>query len=83
MVSNSANVLGYTVTDETAQYLGDSVENLLAVISAGGVDAEALSSVRQYINRKVTPALAKEWKAYYQKKTPGPHFPRCPVASSS
>lgn len=70
-LQQAVETLDYTVTGETAQYLGDSVESLLAVISAGVVDAENLSSARQHINRRVNPALAKEWKVYYQKRTPG------------
>lgn len=70
-LQQAVETLDYTVTGETAQYLSDGVANLLTVISAGVVDTEELSSARHHINRKVNPALVKEWKAYYQKKTPG------------
>lgn len=70
-LQKAVSILDYVVTAETVQYLEDGVENLSGVVSAGVVDADALSSARQHINRKVNPNLTKEWKAYYQKKTPG------------
>lgn len=70
-LQQAVSILDYMVTDETVQCLEDGVENLSEVISAGVVDADTLSSARQHIKRKVDPNLAKEWKAYYQKKTPG------------
>lgn len=63
--------LDYAITAETVQYLEESIENMKGIVSEGVVDAESLSSVRQYINRKLNPSLSKEWKAYYQKKIPG------------
>ena len=69
-LQQAVETLDYSVTDETVQYLSDGVEKLLTVISVGVVDAVDIPTARQYINRKVNPALVKEWKVYYQKKTP-------------
>lgn len=70
-LQQAVSILDYRVTGEIVQCLEDSVENLSKVVSAGVVDADALSSARQHINRKMNPNLTKEWKEYYQKKTPG------------
>lgn len=61
----------YDITDETLQYLEEGVKKLLSVVSDGVVDSEVLGNARQHVNRKINPNLAKEWKAYYQKKMPG------------
>lgn len=61
--------MDYTVTSETIQYLEESMNKLNEVVTTGVVDEDVLSNVRQQINRKVNPNLAKEWKAYHQKKT--------------
>lgn len=70
-LTQAVNTLDYAITAETVQYLEESIENMKGIVSAGVVDAESLSSVRQYINRKLNPSLSKEWKAYYQKKISG------------
>lgn len=61
--------MDYSITGETAQCLEDSLDRLSETITAGMVDADTLSSARQQINRKLNPNLAKEWKAFHQKKT--------------
>lgn len=70
-LKQAVSALDYAITAETVQYLEEGVENMKGIVSAGVVDAESLSSVRQHINGKVIPSLSKEWKAYYQKKIPG------------
>ncbi len=65
----TVKTMDYTVTSETVQCLEDCMEKLNDVVTAGVVDADILTGVRQQITRKVNPGLAKEWKAYHQKKT--------------
>lgn len=65
----AVSTFDYAVTSETVQSLDECIDKLDHVVSSGVVDAEALLSARQQINRKVNPNLAKEWKIYHQKKT--------------
>ncbi len=61
--------MDYAVTSEAVQCLEDCMDKLNEVVAAGVVDADILTGARQQITRKVNPNLAKEWKAYHQKKT--------------
>ena len=61
--------IDYAVTSEAVQCLEDCMDKLNEVVAAGVVDADILTGARQQITRKVNPNLAKEWKAYHQKKT--------------
>lgn len=70
-LKQAVSTLDYAITAETVQYLEESIENMKGIVSAGVVDTESLSNVRQHINRKLNPSLSKDWKAYYQKKTSG------------
>lgn len=70
-LKQAVSTLDYAITAETVQYLEESVENMKGIVSTGVVDAETLSSVRQYINRKLNPSLSKEWKDYYLKRISG------------
>lgn len=63
------NTMDYTITSETIQCIEECMDQLDEVVTTGIVDADILSNVRQQINRKVNPNLAKEWKAYHQEKT--------------
>ena len=65
----AVKTMDYTVTGEAVQYLEECMDKLNEAVTAGVVDADNLSSARQQINRKVNPSLAKEWRAYHQKKT--------------
>lgn len=65
----AVDVIDYTITGETMQSIEECMEKLDEVVTAGVVDADILTSARQQINRKVNPNLAKEWKAFHQKKT--------------
>lgn len=68
-LQQTIKTMDYTITVETVQCLEESLDKLNETVTAGVVDADTLSSARQQINRKVTPNLTKEWKAFYQKKT--------------
>jgi len=70
-LSIANKTLNYELSDETLQFTEETIEKLESVISAGAVDKEELSATRQYVNRKVTPNLSKEWKTFHQKKTSG------------
>lgn len=65
----TVNTMDYTITGEIIQCIEECMDQLDEVVTAGIVDADILSNVRQQINRKVNSNLAKEWKAYYQEKT--------------
>lgn len=68
-LQQTVKTMDYSITGETAQCLEDSLGKLNDAVTAGVVDADILSSVRQQINRKLSPNLTKEWKAFHQKKT--------------
>lgn len=68
-LQQTVKTMDYSITGETAQCLEDSLDKLNDAVTAGVVDADILSSVRQQINRKLSPNLTKEWKAFHQKKT--------------
>lgn len=68
-LQQTVKTMDYSITGETAQCLEDSLGKLNDAVTAGVVDADILSSARQQINRKLSPNLTKEWKAFYQKKT--------------
>lgn len=68
-LSYARKELDFSVNDETIQIAVETVEKLENVIAAGVVDEEELVYAKSQVNRKVTPNLAKEWKAYHQKKT--------------
>lgn len=68
-LQQTVKTMDYTITGETVQCLEESLDKLNETVTAGVVDADTLSSARQQINRKVTPNLTKEWKAFHQKKT--------------
>ena len=68
-LQQTVETMDYVVTREIIQCLEDSLDKLNEVVIVGVVDADILSSARQQINRKLTPSLAKEWKAFHQKKT--------------
>lgn len=68
-LQQTVKTMDYSITGETAQCLEDSLDKLNDAVTAGVVDADILSSARQQINRKLSPNLTKEWKAFYQKKT--------------
>ncbi len=70
-LSQATEKLDYTITTDTAGLLVECIEKLDAVIDSGIVDSDALFTARQQINKKVNPALTKEWKTYHQKKTSG------------
>ncbi|WP_138304126.1 hypothetical protein [Agathobacter rectalis] len=63
--------LEFKLSDETMQYVEESIEKLESVISASVVDEAELVTAKQHISRKVNPNLAKEWKNFHQKKTAG------------
>ena len=65
----TVKTMDYTITSETVQCLEESLNKLGEAVTAGVVDADTLSSARQQINRKLNLNLAKEWKAFHQKKT--------------
>lgn len=67
-LQQTVKTMDYSITGETVQCLEDSLGKLNDAITAGVVDADILSSARQQINRKLSPNLAKEWKAFYHKK---------------
>lgn len=68
-LQQTVKTMDYSITGETAKCLEDSLGKLNDAVTAGVVDADILSSARQQINRKLSPNLTKEWKAFYQKKT--------------
>ena len=68
-LQQTVKTMDYSITGETAKCLEDSLGKLNDAVTAGVVDADILSSVRQQINRKLSPNLTKEWKAFHQKKT--------------
>lgn len=68
-LSQAVETIGYTITCDTAQSLEECIDKLDEAVSAGIVDADILTAVRQQISRKVNPNLAREWKAFHQKKT--------------
>lgn len=61
--------LGYSLSDDTLQLLDDSLSKLQETIDAGVVDEDKLSTTKQQINRRLNPALFREWKDFYGKKT--------------
>lgn len=61
--------MDYTITYDTAQSLEECTDKLDEAVAAGIVDADILTAARQQISRKVNPNLAREWKAFHQKKT--------------
>ncbi len=61
--------LGYSLSDDTLQRLDDSLSKLQETIDAGVVDEDILSTTKQQINRRLNPALSKEWKDFHKKKT--------------
>ena len=65
----AVETIDYTITCDTAQSLEECMDKLDEAVASGIVDADILAAVRQQISRKVNPNLAKEWKAFHQKKT--------------
>lgn len=65
----AVETMDYTISCDTAQSLEECMDKLDEIVTAGIVDADILTTVRQQINRKVNPNLAREWKAFHQKKT--------------
>ncbi len=65
----AVETLDYTITCETAQSLEECMDKLDETVTAGVVEADILKGARQQISRKINPNLAKEWKAFHQKKT--------------
>lgn len=63
--------LEFELSDETLQYVEDSIEKLESVIAASVVDESELALAKQHISRKVNTNLSKEWKSFYQKRTAG------------
>mgnify|MGYP003587839164 CR=1 FL=1 len=61
--------LGYTISDDTFQLLDDSLLKLQETIDAGVVDEGILSTTKQLINRRLNPALSREWKDFHSKET--------------
>ncbi|WP_394921781.1 hypothetical protein [uncultured Robinsoniella sp.] len=70
-ISYASNEFEFVPSKESIQLVSDTIEKLESVISSGAVDEEELGTTKQQINRKVTPGIAKEWKAFHQKKTSG------------
>lgn len=68
-LEQTLKMMDYTITSDTVQCLEEGIGKLDEIVTAGVVDADALSGARQHINRKINPNLSKEWKAYHQKKT--------------
>jgi len=61
--------LEYSLSDETIQLIDDSLKKLYEIIDAGVVDEELLQTTKTQITRKLNPALTREWKEFYSKKT--------------
>lgn len=70
-IKEAKNMLLFELSDESIQYLDDSVKGLENVIGSMVVDEEVLKKVKQDITKKVNPILSKEWKAFYKTKTTG------------
>ena len=71
IIKEAKNVFVFKLTDDTIQYLNDSVNGLENIINSMVVDESALKEMKQHITKKVNPALSKEWKAFHKIKTSG------------
>ena len=65
----AVEIMDYTISCDTVQSIEECMDKLDEAVSAGIVDADILTAARQQMSRKVNPNLAREWKAFHQKKT--------------
>ncbi|GAA0179045.1 hypothetical protein SH2C18_19940 [Clostridium sediminicola] len=70
-LSFASNELEFTVTGKMLKNLDEVTERLENVISAGVVNEEELVVAKRNVTRKITPGLAKEWKAFHEGRTSG------------
>lgn len=70
-LSQASKQLEFKLSEETLQYVEETIEKLENVIVSCVVDESELTAAKQHFNRKVTPNLSKEWKDFHQKKTAG------------
>jgi len=72
-LSFATNELEFIITDEMLQYLEEVPGCLENVISEGVVNEEELVVAKKNVTKKIIPGLAKEWKAFHEKRTIGVH----------
>lgn len=70
-VSETKKRLEFGITAETKQCLEESLTTLEGVIESSVVDEGELANAKTVVNRKLNPALSKEWKEFHVKKTGG------------